>query len=79
MTRRWILVENPPLERQGASCQQSRFYARRVMMGADHGAVDHLKLVGRNSRVVQGIQDVLESQGADQWNPFCLHGLSVIS
>lgn len=42
---------------------ESPFCAGRMMMGADHGAVDHLKLVWRNPGVVQGIQDVLPQSG----------------
>lgn len=34
-----------------------------MMMGADHCAVDHLKLVWRNPGVVQSIQDVFPQSG----------------
>ena len=30
-----------------------------MMMGADHGAINHLQLVRRDPSVVQGVQDVL--------------------
>ena len=33
------------------------------MMGADHGAVDHLQFVWRNPRMVQRVQDVLPKSG----------------
>lgn len=34
-----------------------------MVVGPDHSAVDHLELVGRELRVVQGIQDVLPQPG----------------
>ncbi len=34
-----------------------------MVVGPDHGAVDHLELVGRELRVVQGIQDVFPQPG----------------
>ena len=34
-----------------------------MVVGPDHGAVDHLELVGRKLRVVQGIQDVFPQPG----------------
>src|SRR5690606_5354577 len=37
--------------------------ARRMMMGADHGAVDHLQLVRRDPSVVQRVQDILPQPG----------------
>ena len=35
------------------------FCARRMMMGADHGAINHLEFVWRDPGVVQRVQDVL--------------------
>lgn len=34
-----------------------------MMMGADHGAVDHLQLVRRDPSVVQRVQDILPQPG----------------
>ena len=34
-----------------------------MMMGTDHGAVDHLQLVWRNPRVVQRVEDILPQSG----------------
>ncbi|KRW93058.1 hypothetical protein AQY21_26995 [Paracoccus sp. MKU1] len=38
---------------------ESRFCAGRMMVGPDHGGVDHLELVRRDLRVVQCVQAFL--------------------
>ncbi len=43
--------QNPVLE--------SPFCARSLMMGANHGAVDHLEGIRRRPTLVQGVHDVL--------------------
>ena len=58
LTRRWILVVKPPRERPKPGLGIP-FSARYLMMGADHGAVDHLERVGDQPAPVEGLQDIL--------------------
>lgn len=52
------MVVKPPRERQNPVAE-SPFSARCLMMGANHGAVDHLQCVRDRAAFVQGVHDLL--------------------